>query len=261
MGLAIGFATEFWTLWEIDVEKTYTTDAYGRHWHTGNKVIRTYIKNISTDLNKAIALHPNVPVNEDLRGHTRSWSSSESIDRPANIMWFGKYTGQDIAEIAKTDLPYLLWALENANDGRLKAAIAELPEVIAELAKRADEKTRFFASIPVIGSGEVTVEVTGNPKDNQAPNNGFTGPAIIATIGQFNFIHLFVPGKYEGVKEYYYDGMPYYLPIIDGKATRVKGKMMTCDVEVIDTNTVEHGFFRGIHQYAVIKSIKKLAKK
>lgn len=68
---AIGFANKFFTLWSIDAEPVYTTDAYGKHWLTGYHTRYTYHKNISFDLEKAKALYPSLEVQEDLRGKNK----------------------------------------------------------------------------------------------------------------------------------------------------------------------------------------------
>ena len=116
MSQAIGFANKYYTLWSIDTEPVYTTDAYGKHWLTGHNTRYTYHKNISFDLDKAKSLYPGLEVREDLRGITQSWFNewdSNKEDLCPQIMKFGKHLGEDINELINTDFQYLLWICEN----------------------------------------------------------------------------------------------------------------------------------------------------
>lgn len=111
MKQCIGFATEFYTLWEI-----WQTPVY-----SGNVVMNGvppqqiginheyyYIKNISKDLEKAKAAYPGVDVDEELRGQTRSFERFEKMEYPSDCFSFGKCAGEPIC--ASTDV----WQLKRA---------------------------------------------------------------------------------------------------------------------------------------------------
>jgi hypothetical protein len=97
MALQIGFATMYYTLWDVSTENVYTT-VNGIHFLSGVKVNYVYLKNISQDWEKVKEAHPGIPFNEDLRGESRSWEEVRSVveDFPVNWFTFGKLKGSDI---------------------------------------------------------------------------------------------------------------------------------------------------------------------
>ena len=112
---AIGFANKFYTLWDLSVEPLYT-EVNGQHRQSGEKHNRTYYQNLSTDLDKAQARFTELTglsapsPHEDLRGHTRSWSTTTSQGFQVYLddeFKFGKYIGEKITE--STDADYLSW--------------------------------------------------------------------------------------------------------------------------------------------------------
>ena len=66
----IGFAGKYYTLWEVT---SSTTDfCNGKHC-----IIKsyTYLQNISFDKEKVFAMYPNIEIDEELRGRTKSFKS------------------------------------------------------------------------------------------------------------------------------------------------------------------------------------------
>jgi len=43
-----------------------------------------------------------------------SFEHTDSTAKPADVLFFGKYRGKPLAEVAATDPSYLRWAIENA---------------------------------------------------------------------------------------------------------------------------------------------------
>lgn len=252
MGLVIGFATEFYTLWDVVVEPMFKTDAYGQHWHVSNKTNFNYIKNVSHDLDKAKSLYPGVPVDDSLRGKTRSFSTGgNGIElSPVNIMWFGKYFGHDVTELIKTDFSYVLWLLDNANDFKLREFIAELPEMIAYKAeKKQKDQLKMDSIAKITQSGTYDLTVTTNPvegnEDEQFKMYATLGPDHKVCLVLTSENVTFIPGNYR-----YPD---YYAFSNCGKVKRIKNKLVKIDLELISTSfkdgmVVQKAIFKGIRK-------------
>lgn len=160
----IGFATQFYTLWNTWSDEQYFTDAYGKHHLSSVTTHFDYIKNISTDLAKVNELYPNLSIDENLRGKTASWERAEKIeDTTPEILKFGKYSGKHIADVAKLDFKYLIWLIENVSQRKVKDAIMLLPEVIAYFAEKEAESEALKSSYAQIESGLVELEFISNP--------------------------------------------------------------------------------------------------
>ena len=86
---AIGFTNKYYTLWEIWEEH--------RPLGNGRSYVIThynYIKNISFDRETAISKYPELPIDETLRGHTRSWNSTKEVWD--NVDTFRRGTGKTL---------------------------------------------------------------------------------------------------------------------------------------------------------------------
>jgi uncharacterized protein (DUF3820 family) len=217
---AIGFANKFFTLWSIDTEPVYTTDAYGKHWLTGYNTRYTYHKNISFDLEKAKALYPTLEVQEDLRGKTNSWTTENKEDLCPQIMKFGKYYGKDINELLEQDFQYLVWICENkgySSNGKYAKNLPKVQEHFKAIEdasnKLINNRNNAFEAILNAGSFEFVAE------RNLKINDGFAYIYV-------NECDLCITFKFEqGTFSYNeYNGFAYGLPIVKGKAKRMKGK-------------------------------------
>lgn len=121
---AIGFATEYYTLWEVTKEKTYVT-INNEPRFAGTKYNYTFFQNLSKDLDKAkekfvklTGLNAPEP-DEELNGKNNSFS----IFKKAEIYKVGefpkgRYAGYSIADCK--DIDYLLWAYNNMLEGENK---------------------------------------------------------------------------------------------------------------------------------------------
>lgn len=221
MKQAIGFANKFYTLWTIDTEPVYTTDSNGKHWLTGYNTRYTYHKNISFDLEKAKELYPTLSVSEDLRGKTNSWTSANKTeDLCPQIMKFGKYYGMDINELIEVDFQYLLWVLENKGYSSNGKYIQDLPKIQKHFQdiedadnKLINDRNNAFKAILNAGSFEFIAE------RNLKIYNEFAYMYI--NEGDLCVTFKFEQGTFSHNE---YNGFSYGLPIVKGKAKRIKGK-------------------------------------
>ncbi len=104
----IGFANEFYTLW-IEKEITYKLKDDYTNWRKDWEY--KYIQNLSKDEATAILKAKdkgatNLEVDIYLRGESSNW---KYISYPEHTLQFGKYVGQQISEVIKDDLNYIIW--------------------------------------------------------------------------------------------------------------------------------------------------------
>lgn len=224
----IGFAGTFYTLWNICTEDVHHTDMRGDVHKTGVRCNYNYIKNISTDLEKAKSLHPDLEVDEDLYGRNTSWSKFtpiEQIDLTPNILKFGKYKDQDINDLVDTDLDYIVW-VSNTNYSANGVYAKTHPKVLQYYIDEANTKSAIKAktdelleSITKEGKITVTLERNFGLYENTASTNFIKdGVNINLRLQSPNF------------KEMSYQGHDYALPTIGGKSKRIKGKEVIFEV-------------------------------
>lgn len=220
----IGFATQFYTLWDYEAVPQYKTDSYGNHHQTGVDHKYYYIKNVSTDLDKVKLLFPNVEIDTELRG-TSSFTRDEKLDLPENYFWGGKYAGKLIDEIMEIDFKYCLWSAENYN----MPYITNHPKYIAHFEAIEKAKQDEINSKQLLKVGDI-VEL-------EFTRNGYNADDEYTecwTEANYNDVEVAV--NCSGVK--LVSGMyPYLMPVINGKAQKTKGKKLTVTViEVLETN-------------------------
>ena len=251
MALAIGFASRFYTLWDIDT--------FERTIGLGQKEIVTrhsYLKNISLDKDKALSQYPSAPFIEDLRGKTASWDSKKVVWTDVTTFRFGKYCGTPVDDCADTD--YIVWyyrqSLENdhrehvgkvlvsrgcelrervynLSSGLLREPYAVTPEYLEKERKEEEEADAFKA---VLDSGKpLEVPVDYNPDSD----------------GCFRYEDAIY--RFDEVRENWYKGFPYYLPVLDGKQKRVKGK--TIIVDSYDWEEDDGYLYVNVHHFSVCK--------
>lgn len=220
----IGFATQFYTLWDYEAVPQYKTDSYGNHHQTGVSHNYYYIKNVSTDLDKVKALFPNVEIDTDLRG-TSSFTRNEKLSLPENFFWAGKYAGKLIDDILEIDFKYCLWSAENYN----MPYITNHPKYIAHFEAIEQKKRMEIENAQTVKPGDV-VELEFLRNGYNADDN-YTECWTEARFGETELKVLC-----NGVKPV--SGMyPYLMPVINGKAQKTKGKKLTVTViEILETN-------------------------
>lgn len=220
---AIGFANKFYTLWEISEE----TKPLG-NGHSCVVTHYNYIKNISFDKETALAKYPNATFDENLRGKTWSWNSEKEVWDNVDVFRFGKYKYE---KIDNTDLNYLSWYWDQI-DGDHKEYVGEILKANGyEI--RTNTYTNYDGGIHT-STYLVSPEVLANErKNNEALNeieiklkNGET----IEFVTEYNPDELGdcrigdIIYHFNEVKENYYQGWSYYLPVVNGKQKRIKNK-------------------------------------
>lgn len=220
----IGFATQFYTLWDYEALPQFKTDSYGNHHQTGVDHKYYYIKNVSTDLDKVKALFPNVEIDTELRG-TSSFTRNEKLDLPENYFWAGKYAGKLIDEIMESDFQYCLWISENYNMPYIK----NNPQYIAYFQAIEQKEKLYIENAQTVKVGDV-VEL-------EFVRNGYNADEEYkecwteARLGETEI--AVCCGGVRLVEGMY----PYLMPMINGKTQKTKGKKLTVTViEVLETN-------------------------
>lgn len=217
----IGFATQFYTLWDYEAVNQYITDSYGNHHQTGVDHKFYYIKNVSIDLDKVKALYPNVEIDEELRGKTTSFTRNEKMDLPEGYFWGGKYAGKLISEIIESDFQYCLWSAENYG-GQISKDIKSHPKYIAHFEAIEKAEREKINSVKPLKVGDV-IELDFLKNGYNADEN-YTECFSEAIYGDMGVIV-----GCSGVKPV--NGMyPYLMPIINGEAQKTKNKKITVTI-------------------------------
>lgn len=218
MNYIIGFAYQYYTLWEH--EKVVKTLKNGRRLI---KETYKYVKNISKDKGKAFASYPNATYDENLKGQTSSFSKDEIIWDSIDVFRFGKYMFQKIEDV--NDLKYTAWYAEhtfpedhwnflkeylqkNGYEVRETEYRIEIlsPEDLEEERKHKEAVEKLHEHLKAMKP--IVAHITENPNDRGEVLNGE------------NMLCLIFPS----VRENTYDGYTYYLPILNGKQKRIKNK-------------------------------------
>ena len=127
----IGFATQYYTLWDYYEEVKYVVDSLGNYHPSYTEEHYIYIKNISIDINKVIEMHPNVRIDDQLRGISHTFSRNREEDLSPSLIKFGKYNGLTIEQIADCDMDYLLWVIGNEKvSAATRELIGKLPQFL-----------------------------------------------------------------------------------------------------------------------------------
>lgn len=239
MAHIIGFAGTFYTLWDFSNETVYCTDSYGKHWPVREKTNYNYIKNISMDLDSAMAAYPGVTVDEGLKGKHTSFSvQNKQEDLCPNIMKFGKYNGRDLNELISEDFQYVLWLVDNSGYSANGKYAKQLPEVVKHMegieqaaTDLINNNNETFANL--IKAGTITFEAEKNLKIHEK--------FAYMTVPVGNVYATFIFNDFSAQE---YNGKAYALPVINGKAKRIKGKSITLTFTE-DTNS-EYSVFQAI---------------
>ena len=225
----IGFATQFYTLWNYEAIPQYKEDSYGNYHQTGVVHNYYYIKNVSTRLDKVKELYPNVEIDTELRG-TNSFTRTEKLDLPNNYFWAGKYAGKLIDDILDSDFNYCLWSSENYN----MPYITNHPKYIAYFEAIEQKKRLDIENAQTVKVGDV-VEL-------EFVRNGYNADDEYkecwteARLGETEI--AVCCGGVRLVEGMY----PYLMPMINGKTQKTKGKK----IEVKVTEVFNTGIYGGI---------------
>jgi len=221
----LGFANKFYTLWDVQESPVYITDAYGNHHLSRVDTQYYYLKNVSFDKDVAMAKYPNTPLDEDLRGKTRDFQRTGNDERTTDIVWFGKYNGQLLTEIADKDFNYILWL--HGNCAKYVNAIEALPQYQKHIADIADERASTLSKSFQWQQG-IPINIIGksngyNVADwEEAGEDGSRYCWFKAELPNGEPVSIkvadcrLVGGMY-----------PYVMPVINGRAMKTKNKAFT----------------------------------
>ena len=163
----IGFANKFFTLWDIEAKNHFSVDSNGNSYLSGRTIQHYFIKNISKDIDRVKKLFPNIEIDMNLKG-SKVFSVYEQIEeKPVDKFSFGKYYGKTFAEVAKSDLNYIVWILENHHTIKRKAreALEKLPEVIEHKKKEKEAIKNIIENSPTVKKGDkIKVHFEKNPQ-------------------------------------------------------------------------------------------------
>ena len=249
--LKIGKSNKYYTLWDVTSEVRYITDSHGRHLPSYNQVTYTYLQNLSLDKDKAIEKAKSKGVtelvpDEDLYGRNRSWSRREYIVptyEPYEFR-FGRYTGSDIREC--DDFKYLTWYYGETSNEFAKDRVIELePTVYTEYEGRL-ERIETVERLKVQAKLKEEIETS-------IRFNGYADVFVDRNVNDMGLINVGgVEFYFRNVRDHYYRNFLYYLPVINGKAKRIKNKNVRFHVS-------EKRYVDGISAWEVkcIEIIKK----
>ena len=256
----IGFATEFFTLWDMWTETIYVMAPSGQYHPSHNIDHYSYIKNISTDREKVNALYPGLPFDENLRGQMRNFDVKRDEDLSPEIIKFGKHYGKHIEQIAAEDFSYMLWLLDNCRNQATKALCEQLPQVVEYYARMEQERQAIIDSWKVLESGVHEVTFTCNPNrqvcdtlipedntDNENPLAQYSHRfyAACGMAQEYHTLYILM----DGIQ--HVDGMyPYNMGMINGKAKRLKNKSFKLNLNIFHTIKTQS----ICHQFATIIS-------
>ena len=239
----IGFANKYYTLWE------YTTDT--NTLPNGVRIVKeyhTYIKNISFNRDKAQKLYPGVEIDENLKGISRSFTRTHTV-YPNNVFKYGKYAGKTFDEVE--DYSYMSWYFTTTS-------VDQQEELIPILEKQGYHILAYRDGTYGIQSREEYLEQLAHDYQLISVREKITkdfedGNLIIKLTsnpdyeGEYYDRDSEYTFKFDNVKQYWYDGYPYYLPLLDGKAKRVKNK----NIHILDAEVTNNKIF--IHSFEIVK--------
>lgn len=230
----IGFATQFYTLWE---KNEHTKPEIGKFTEY------RFIKNVSTDLDKVKALYPDVEIDMGLKG-SRSFVvyDKEFVKEPNDCFQFGRYKGQKIE--GSCDYDYLVWYYQSvycetedalANVEYVKAILEPLGYSFRGRYCYDPETTKYLAERDK-AIAEAMERVKSGDVDFIAEKNLDYEGRITANEIDYEF---------ESYKVLSYAGYEYGLPTLKGKGKKIKGKkVVVTDFEVMGDRSVKVKDFR-----------------
>lgn len=229
MSYYIGFAEKMYTLWEgTRIEK----DGIKPY------IEYSYIKNISSDLDKVKSLYPDVEIDLTLKGtKTIVRSAYTYVAEPLDVFNFGKYKGMKVEDCP--DYSYLSWYFDQVSNERKEIIIPILEEQGYGVVKHNDNYWQLFKP------QEWKEHLEFEEKKSKVLDMAKSGEPLTLTaetnLDQDGEIYIEpIWYKFGDFKVLEYRGYPYGLPTINGKAKRIKGKeIRVTECEVIDEQHYE----------------------
>lgn len=224
--LRIGFATKYYTLWDVYSEDQYATDAHGNHSKCGVKTTHNYHRNLSFGLAEAQAKAKSAGAtdltpDENLHGTSTSFISYKADESFIDTIpledfhfQFGKYKGEDIRECA--DIQYMVWynrsnkyVIENVMeatdeytivDGQLMTANDIISHEMREGIIKVRAISNFQLFNPELGEYRVSIEPAGDGDYDHWKQENLYGIKVVIDEGSLN------------LQRRYYSGFEYYVP-------------------------------------------------
>ncbi len=227
MSLAIGFTEKYYTLWSVRTDPVYMGDRL-----IGHDFQKSYIKNLSMDKEKAIDKARKlgcvdlVP-DPTLRGtnlvtyfqetksekERRLKEQARKDELRRTTFTFGKHINKTYQEVSEIDSEYLHWAYNNSEAD--KKGIENTTYWKNKLAEEEKEKNALLEIIEKARkSGEIELTILDNPD-------------VYGICRTDKNIHIYFPE----VKQNYYNGWEYSIPVIKGKGKRVKNKTFKVKID------------------------------
>lgn len=231
--LRIGFTEKYFTLWDVTSTDTYYTDIHGAHHKSGVRTQYTYKQNLSMVEEKAIKKASDrgvtdLSVDTDLRGQRGSFTRYQSIPivkeeiEPTKFQ-FGKYSYTLVGE--NEDLDYLKWYY--GQQPTFSLTDTDCPKHNMIVASRMIELDNDYR----IHNGELMTEEEVNNirkyEENVESLNKYGYHIAFVERNVNDYGMLFVDGiqfYFPTVRAQYYRDIEYFLPVINGKAKRIKNK-------------------------------------
>ena len=235
--LRIGKADKYFTLWNVSSSEQFGTDLNGNHYLQYIHTVYDYRQNLSMDESKAIEKAKGFGVtdlepDEELRGKHSSWKRTQTFDEPkvSNVFSYGRFKGDLIVE--NEDVNYMNWYYEQDNfvDTESKTTMRKRILVLS------DEFCMYEGDLVTVEFKEMRESIV--TKKESIRKNGFVDVFVDRNVDGYDKI-LYAEGinfLFDKVKENYYNGYSYYLPMVDGKAKRIKNKNVRIFVEKEATN-------------------------
>lgn len=253
----IGFATSFYTLWDVTEERLYSTirTANGEvHSPAGTRYHCRYIKNISTDLDKVIELYPDLSIDENLRGKSNSFEYLKgdlpTVTYSSELFSRGYAKGQVIANCE--DLRVLQWGFNNENSSERISIISEtilnkfgLVYVNGSWLTK-DKAEQILNEVELRVNFSLRAEQSEQTIKFVAEKNLDYEGSLVVDTGDFK-IRLY----FADFKTMNYNGFEYGLPTIKGVGKKIKGKELEAKVRYQD-----HTIYGNTEKVLVVNSFK-----
>ncbi len=234
MTTAIGFANKFYTLWQISKE----TRPLG-NGHSYVIVHYNYIKNISFDKEKAMALYPDAIYDENLRGKTSSWQTNREVWDNVDVFRFGRYIYKAIAENEDTD--YIAWYWDNVS-GEHRDYVSEVLKnrgyEIRKTTHNDGMTSEYLISPDDLEKEKINIESLNSVREIIMNNDPLelTPTRNLDEFGEYWDGNIYY--KFENYKTLYYNDYAYGLPLKNEKAKRIKNKTIKItDYTFVDNRT------------------------
>lgn len=223
----IGFTNKFYTLWEV------TEDT--RDLGNGHKYVVThfvYVKNISFDKETAFSKYPGVAFDENLRGKTASFNTEKEVWDNVDRFRFGKYKYE---KIDNYDLNYLTWYWDQVS-GDHKEYVASVLKANGYEIRTWGDNSQYLMS-PEALENERKEQMRMNASLELLNNNDSFEICFDHNPDEDGYCRVDdILYHFREVKENWYNGFPYYLPVLNGKSKRIKNKNINVKKFTVETS-------------------------